>query len=178
MAEDACGALEKASTLNWQSSARFVIWIADAPSHGLECNGGIQDNYAHNPGKTVSQVVKLLCDKNVDFMFCRVNEPATKKMEQCLQVSHFKFALIICRMPTNNTRLKKPSPSLLSLCLIRQPKQNHMQRKTRKFFISHLRYHFVFVLDESGSMSGTPWQELEKAYREFKHKRTADQVTP
>lgn len=88
LAEDACGALYKASTLNWQSSARFAIWIADAPSHGLECNGGIQDNYANNPSKTVSQVVKLLCDKNVDFMFCRVNEPATRKMEQCLQVSH------------------------------------------------------------------------------------------
>ncbi|CAM9429981.1 unnamed protein product, partial [Ectocarpus sp. 6 AP-2014] len=35
--------------------------------------------------------------------------------------------------------------------------------------------HIVFVLDESTSMSGSPWHELERAYNSFLDKRVADQ---
>ncbi|CAM9111425.1 unnamed protein product [Ectocarpus sp. 13 AM-2016] len=35
--------------------------------------------------------------------------------------------------------------------------------------------HIVFVLDESGSMSGSPWHELERAYNGFLDKRVIDQ---
>ena len=36
-------------------------------------------------------------------------------------------------------------------------------------------FHIVFVLDESGSMSGSKWQELMNAYYSFLTKRTGDQ---
>jgi len=38
------------------------------------------------------------------------------------------------------------------------------------------QYHFVFVLDESGSMSGSPWDELVRAYTIFLNKRLSDQM--
>lgn len=37
------------------------------------------------------------------------------------------------------------------------------------------QFHFVFVLDESGSMAGQPFAELQAAYQNFIAKRTNDQ---
>jgi hypothetical protein len=37
------------------------------------------------------------------------------------------------------------------------------------------RFHFIFCLDESGSMAGTPWQVLLTAYSTFINKRCNDQ---
>jgi uncharacterized protein YegL len=36
-------------------------------------------------------------------------------------------------------------------------------------------FHFVFCLDSSGSMSGTPWQQLMAAYQQLLHRRNSDQ---
>eukprot|EP01127_Copromyxa_protea_P008978 TRINITY_DN2080_c0_g1_i4.p1 TRINITY_DN2080_c0_g1~~TRINITY_DN2080_c0_g1_i4.p1 ORF type:complete len:7466 (-),score=1064.85 TRINITY_DN2080_c0_g1_i4:44-22441(-) len=151
LAEDALGAMYKASNLKWESNARFIIWIADAPAHGADCNGGIQDNHSGNPMYTVKQVTKILCEKNIDFVFCRVNEPATKVMENCLKAAYKELA-------------PEEAITFTPVTMFDPPTQ------------SSAFYHFVFVLDESGSMSGTPWKELESAYRVFLQKRTADQA--
>ena len=37
-------------------------------------------------------------------------------------------------------------------------------------------FHFVFCLDESGSMAGKPWSDLCIAFRQFLEKRIADQT--
>jgi Mg-chelatase subunit ChlD len=36
-------------------------------------------------------------------------------------------------------------------------------------------FHFIFVLDESGSMTGQPWNDLVRAYQEFLNQRSNDQ---
>ena len=41
--------------------------------------------------------------------------------------------------------------------------------------IAATRFHFVFVLDESSSMSGRPWQDLSNAYYALLARREGDQ---
>ena len=43
--EDVAGGLHLATGLDWRSSIRLCILIADAPCHGREYHGGIGDNY-------------------------------------------------------------------------------------------------------------------------------------
>jgi len=151
--EDVLGALNRVLQLNWTSKVKFLIWMGDAPSHGRECNDDPTDRYPSPPNSiTTDYIVKGLVEKGIEFMFCRVKESSTKKMEKALEAS-FKV------------QAKEGFPKMISLDLFKENPQ--LQPKI---------YHFVFVLDESGSMSGEPWADLVRAYLNFKSKRLSDQV--
>jgi hypothetical protein len=111
--EDVFGALATASGLSWESTARYLIWICDAPGHGSECH----DNEIHDadpsPSTTVKSTVKSLVAKKINVSFCRVNEGKTKKMEKAFMVSTLlDYLHLPLRFP--------PFPSLPSPVLISQ----------------------------------------------------------
>lgn len=55
------------------------------------------------------------------------------------------------------------------------PTQIHMFESQPHDTYSWKSVHFVFVVDESWSMEGGPWQELVNAYAAFLNRRTSDQ---
>ena len=151
--EDLLGALNMAGTqLQWESRIKFLVIITDAPAHGLECNDDPNDHYIDGDpnGLTMKHVMEPLGQKNIDLMFCQVKKTKTQKTEE-LMAKYY-----------NSDKAGE-------------------QRAMQKVQLFHAdaietgRFHFVFCLDESGSMGGAPWQDLMKAYATFINKRRNDQ---
>jgi hypothetical protein len=70
-----------------------MIWIGDAPAHGKECNNGtIQDTRSSGTSNEVHQVIQALIHNKIDFLFCRVQEPATAFMENCFKSTYKKLS--------------------------------------------------------------------------------------
>ncbi|CAF1153394.1 unnamed protein product [Didymodactylos carnosus] len=150
--EDVLGALDKCLTLpNWSgANARFIVLITDAPGHGQDLNDDENDRYKNGTGLTVDKIFKRLLekDKEIDLMFCCIKPEYTKKMEDAF---------------------KKQYPAIegRTLSVIELFDKTKQQQSSNSF-------HFVFVLDESGSMEGH-WSSLQKAYLNFLNTRKNDQ---
>ncbi|GMH42204.1 hypothetical protein BSKO_10123 [Bryopsis sp. KO-2023] len=151
--EDVLGALRTAANLgDWEGRVKFVILITDAPGHGRDCNIDPHDRYPRGDptGLTVQLVMEELWSKNLELMFCRIKEQTTALMEA--QFRRFYDDHKIGRQLTT-TDLFDAS----------------------KVPVGIQGFHFVFCLDESGSMRGQPWVDLVNAYSYFIHCRTNDQ---
>ncbi|CAF3956268.1 unnamed protein product, partial [Rotaria magnacalcarata] len=152
--EDVMGALNECLNLkNWsKSNARFIVLITDAPGHGRELNDDASDRYPSGTGHSVSSICDRLLqqDSEIEFMFCCVNPAATLKMQRAFETYY---------------NAKKD--------------QTGKEFKTIKLFgdqpIDSRLFHFVFILDESGSMSGYGWNSLLRAYQSFLDRRRNDQ---
>lgn len=73
--EDVLGALHQATAFDWQSKARFMLQIGDAPPHGTEFNSGTGgDDYPCGlpSGLTGGSVMSGLKDKSIDLMLGKV----------------------------------------------------------------------------------------------------------
>jgi hypothetical protein len=88
-------------------------------------------------------------DKEIDLMFCRIKPKATAKMEKAFTECY-------------NAKKDETGKVFTSIQLF-----DEKQQETQSF-------HFVFVLDESGSMS-PHWSSLQTAYRGFLTRRNDDQ---
>lgn len=64
-AENIKGAVEKAIKLKWRSMNKFVVLIADAPTHGTRYNGGCDDNY---PNEDIEDAIITLTQNNIAFL--------------------------------------------------------------------------------------------------------------
>eukprot|EP01127_Copromyxa_protea_P012712 TRINITY_DN3334_c0_g4_i1.p1 TRINITY_DN3334_c0_g4~~TRINITY_DN3334_c0_g4_i1.p1 ORF type:complete len:2536 (-),score=396.53 TRINITY_DN3334_c0_g4_i1:97-7002(-) len=149
--EDVLGALEEVASLSWESSARYLIWIGDAPGHGSECHGSeLADDHPH-PKSSIRDITRSLVGKKINMMFCRIKESVTKKMELAFQEKYQD--LTIDNLPKFTA----------------VPMFDETHQKAPK-------HHFVFVLDESGSMEGSRWDDLNKAYLLFLRKRRNNQI--
>jgi hypothetical protein len=126
--------------------------ITDAPGHGRDLNDDPSDKYPDGTNHTVVSICGRLLtqDSGIQLMFCCINPKATEKMQQLFEKEY-------------NSKTA----------------QTGKEFKTVKLFgdqpIDSRLFHFVFVLDESGSMSGTPWESLVKAYQSFLDRRRNDQ---
>ncbi|CAF1361600.1 unnamed protein product [Adineta steineri] len=150
--EDVLGALDKCISLpNWSgSNARFIVLITDAPGHGSDLNDDENDKFKNGTGLTVDKIFKRLLekDKEIDLMFCCIKPEYTKKME-------------------NAFRQQYQGSEGRTLSVIELFDKTKQQQSTNSF-------HFIFVLDESGSMSGH-WTSLVQAYVNFLNTRENDQ---
>ncbi|CAF1154913.1 unnamed protein product [Rotaria magnacalcarata] len=148
--EDVLGALDHAMSLNWDARAKFIVLVCDAPAHGRDCNDSDADRFPNGLNNLkVEDVMKKLTEKNIDLILCHLKATATKKMAE-----------------TFLTHLRKFQPNRKSDELLRviQLYNSSVQEQNKP-------YHFVFVLDESGSMRGQPWTDLTNAYRLCLEKR-------
>jgi len=154
--EAVLGALHRAADLDgWDSKLRFVVLIADAPSHGRDCTDDPTDRYPDGDPEDpinlrVDVVMGKLKDRNIELMFCRIRKKYTLKMERAFR----KFY-------NDESRNKK-------LTTVDMFDANMVPVNTNGF-------HIVFCLDQSGSMRGQKWKELKLAYHQFLQRRVADQ---
>ncbi|CAF5009753.1 unnamed protein product [Rotaria sp. Silwood1] len=140
--EDVLGALNQVMLLNWEAKVKFAILVCDAPAHGRECNDSINDRFPNGLNFTVEEIMKKLTEKNIDLILCHLKATTTKKMAD-----------------TFLTHLRKLQSNRNDQELLRQIELYN------KSVVEQIKpYHFIFVLDESGSMSGQPWAALTEAY--------------
>jgi Mg-chelatase subunit ChlD len=99
--------------------------------------------------------VKSICDRllkkdaEIDLMFCCIKPKATSTMQEAFK--------------THYDAKKDETGKAFTTIQLFDDKQHETQS-----------FHFVFVLDESGSMSGE-WNALQNAYKAFLNRRNDDQ---
>ena len=85
--EDVAWAFEKALNKTWKSNAKFIVFVADAPNHGIEYGGGI---------KTISnrtdlrELIEKLANNGISLFCMRIND-GTKKMLDLFEVIYDKY---------------------------------------------------------------------------------------
>ncbi|CAF3836916.1 unnamed protein product [Rotaria sp. Silwood1] len=152
--EDVLGALDTCLTLNWsKTNARFIVLITDAPGHGPELNNDLaNDEYKSGNGKhTLNGICDRLLKKDaeIDLMFCVIKPKATAKMRDAFKNQY----------TLKGSDAERAFKDIELFDVHQQEAQS---------------YHFVFVLDESGSMNPY-WNELQQAYNGFLSRRNDDQ---
>ena len=157
--EDLSSAMQGAAQLAWskRSRVKFAILVTDAPGHGPElCPPHIADARAA-PSVTMRSAVDALLNAGVTPMLCTLNEPNTrlvaKEMTRALQAN----------LKDDNALVK--TVSLLDGIDDTDP---------GKAALMGGGFHFIFCLDESGSM-GSQWPDLVRAYTIFLDMRKSSQ---
>ena len=154
--EEVVGALECAAEwTDWSGNAKFLILVGDSPGHGRRLNNDPDDQYpeGHPNVKSMREVVALLNTQNIDLFFCRINKNNTARMEKEI------------RRYYDNVKDKR---EMVSVDLFDSTA------------INSCKFHIVFVLDESLSMTWdtpTRWKQLKNAYDRFISQRMSDQAT-
>jgi len=78
--EDVAWAFERALEKNWKSNAKFIVFVTDAPGHGLKYT---DDDYEYPDGiegrKDIEESIRELASKNI-LMFCLKIKNDTNKM--------------------------------------------------------------------------------------------------
>jgi len=148
--EDVIGALQEAAKLKWSSKAKFMFLITDAPAHGPEFHDLPQtaDSYYSLPSAAPA-LFQDLASKNIDLMFGRVQPSATAKMEARMRELYDN----------------KESDRVFKAVDLTDSKE------------APKVHHWVFCLDESGSMANDPWRSLMAALQGFIRQRRNDQAT-
>jgi uncharacterized protein YegL len=149
--EDLLGALNVAGTqLKWESSIKYLVVVTDAPAHGQDCNDDPNDRHSTGDptGLTMRKVMEPIGQKNIDLMFCQVKRTNTQKTENQMEkyYNSHKAGRVMERIQLFDADVAETG-----------------------------RFHFIFCLDDSGSMNGVPWQALMSAYAAFIHRRRNDQ---
>eukprot|EP01005_Ploeotia_sp_CARIB1_P001689 NODE_59_length_1871_cov_563.196101_g58_i0.p1 GENE.NODE_59_length_1871_cov_563.196101_g58_i0~~NODE_59_length_1871_cov_563.196101_g58_i0.p1 ORF type:complete len:594 (-),score=185.08 NODE_59_length_1871_cov_563.196101_g58_i0:89-1816(-) len=154
--EDVMEALCEVTTWEWTGRARVVILITDAPGHGsaLVPTGMKDDKPTPHEWLQPDVIMNQFVDAKLDFMFVRVT-PQTQKMEKVFQ----QYYNAIGDSEQDGTR---------HIEIVDLVESNTVSK-------AQTLYHFIFVLDESGSMDGAPWHACIAAYRTFLQQRAADQ---
>jgi hypothetical protein len=91
----------------------------------------------------------------MDLLFCRVDRKATLKMET--EFRKWYQGSVDGKVDASERKLDALDLFVQADAALVKP------------------YHFVFALDDSGSMSGQPWIDLERAYHQFLDRRRSDQ---
>jgi len=129
------------------SRARFIVWVGDAPAHGMH-EGRMTDNHSSHPRQlTAESVLGTLTRNDIDLVAVQVIPSQTQSMINKMQ--------LIWKPLHEGTDFEVTSLGQQAL--------------------ANNQYHFVFVLDESGSMCGTPWSDLLACYERFRQLRCGDQ---
>ena len=81
MPEDIVGALKEGLKMKWESSAKYVILVCDAPCHGKKYHDIYYDKFEDGDpsGTTLEEMMKKFCEKNITF-YCLEIDSSTEKM--------------------------------------------------------------------------------------------------
>lgn len=167
---------------DWKGQARFALLFTDAPPHGSDfhtsefnAKGRTGDSAADKSTQTAANFEKAfqtLIAKNVKTFICTCNKNFT-------DVAMAKLKSIVAKKADEVEKTKAASEGrkdhgrtpqelvddyLKEICIFETPAG-----------VQTPGMHVIFVLDESGSMDGPPWNSLMAAYRDFLKKRMGDQ---
>ncbi|KAJ1408915.1 kinase-like domain-containing protein [Ochromonadaceae sp. CCMP2298] len=98
--EDVAGALQTALGLAWQSAAKLLIWIGDAPCHGVEYHdyGDAGDSEVSKKGMINDPCVlgqmRQFATRGIDFQAIQIKPDQTQKM-----IDKFKAAYAASALP-------------------------------------------------------------------------------
>jgi uncharacterized protein YegL len=158
LVEDVVGAFDRASKWSWTGRFKCLVFIGDSPGHTSELHtyNKHDKNWGSHPlGLKHADVMQKLAAEDVGVFFCRINEQATKKMETVFRQLY--------EDPTHNKKSRK----FASLDMVKISGPNPFETNLSA-------NHLVFVIDESGSMGGRPWNEAVSAYQSALQKRITD----
>jgi uncharacterized protein YegL len=146
--------------------AQFVVLITDAPCHGekflnkvkLQQNAVAYDNRSNESDlseKFLNDAFAVAIENNVSSMFCSCDPDATERTVKIMEG--------IAKNLKGNTEKKY----FISTKMF-EPKEDEHED-------TGFGCHIVFVIDESGSMDGHPWNETVRAFNRFKQMRIRNQ---
>jgi Mg-chelatase subunit ChlD len=156
--EDLQGGLERVmSQLSWPkgNTPKFLIVISDGPAHGAH----FHDRSVHDDlrGKSDAQLLS------------EMTQTLTRLRDE------YKIRLTYASMRRSLT-----SATENKLREIYDNNRENIDMTTIDMFGGAQReppvFHYVFVLDQSGSMSGDPWSQVVNAVRDFRNRRNGDQL--
>jgi Mg-chelatase subunit ChlD len=151
IAEDVDGAFDAAASADWTGKAKFIVFITDAPGHGeLNDNASVYDRPERmGQPNTFRQSLQRLAAKDVSIIFACLAPRATAHMDATFrQVYKPKDASSVFTY------------SKLDVVPADVPVQS---------------FHFIFCLDESGSMS-VNWENVVKSTLVLIQSRESDQA--
>jgi len=168
--------------MDWKGQARFVLLFTDAPPHGSDfhsqdfiAKGIMGDSAAERSAKTTKEfetAFNALISKNVKTFLCTCNNHATDTMFKRMQ-------RIVVKIGTEIEKFKATAEG--------RPERARPSKEIAEDYLKEIRIfqvpsgstvpgmHVIFILDDSGSMSGSPWNDLTLAYKAFLRKRVSDQ---
>lgn len=162
-AEDVSGALRKATEWgDWSGQARFLLLFTDAPCHGSDFSAGFTDKYADQSAESrlgFQAAFDAAIKNKISILHCECYPEATEKTHQGMKKAlalAFEEAKLAAARPvaTGQSHPEEPRAVLRYLKSVQIVEADQPGRQsTRRDGL-----HIVFVLDESGSMCGSPWQ--------------------
>jgi hypothetical protein len=169
--EDVLGALHHVASMAWAGNARFCLLVTDAPPHGREFysdRASVVDAYPGGvPGLTTTSVMEELVRADVELLFCHVNKPATEQAERVLADTYNAV-----RAASASSRPDRRMLQGIDL-RVETPGPAAPAGAGGPAAPGALGTHFVFVVDESGSMVGSNWAAVIAALISFKQTRLA-----
>lgn len=161
-AEDIAGALRKATEWgDWTGQARFLLLFTDAPCHGSDFSAGFTDEYADQSRESMAGFhasFEAAIKNKISVLHCECYPEATEKTHRGME-NALNYAIQEAKsaaagpVPTGGCQPAGPRDSSRYLKRLKLVKDAPSRQPTNRGGL-----HIVFVLDESGSMSGTPWQ--------------------
>jgi uncharacterized protein YegL len=147
--EDVFGALRKTLALGWSSRVRYAVLITDGPAHGARFIGSqrLKDDHP-SASNDADDIVNALVCKKVELVMCHVNRTETDHFGRELR------RMWNTAIDGNPGTLTNEEMLSIDLCDPNAPRSA----------VGGL--HVVFVLDESGSMSGA-FSGVVGAYNQF-----------
>jgi len=143
IAEDVAEAIDCAVGLTWEKGPRFLLLLTDAPGHGTLNPNPAQYSDTRPSTVNAEAVIRAVARNKTDLFFGQIRDSATHHMQERFQTWFNDEGGKFGRSMTVIPHLFGANPD------------------------ENACFHFVFCLDESGSMSGSPWTALVAAYQSF-----------
>jgi len=173
--EDVAGAFERAANWHWKGKARFMVLVTDNPCHGSQFHTFGEDQFQdsrHHASSDSREAFRRgfqrCIEQEIRMLHCTCSRSATDKMSDEMyrilldveqaQGSNFKQKVV------TSAQRRDITPAELRIDIGINVKDQASQS-----------LHIVFCLDESGSMSGSPWSDLIGALNRFWMMRAEEQ---
>jgi uncharacterized protein YegL len=140
----------------WKNSIKFLIMITNGPSNVASVNANY--TYRHQSLTTeisVKNTVEAIWKNKAEFIFAKILE-GNVSIQNVLKNSYDNANNVYC--------------SPMSVLTLGQTASSTVNKTVNV----NGNNHYIFMLDDSGSMSGGPWNDLMKAYNNFLNIKSSD----
>jgi uncharacterized protein YegL len=140
----------------WKNSIKFLIMITNGPSNVASVNA----NYTYKHQSLTAEIsvkntVEAIWKNKAEFIFAKILE-GNVSIQNVLKNSYDNANNVYC--------------SPMSVLTLGQTASSTVNKTVNV----NGNNHYIFMLDDSGSMSGGPWNDLMKAYNNFLNIKSSD----
>eukprot|EP00300_Choanocystis_sp_HF-7_P002491 c11890_g1_i1.p1 GENE.c11890_g1_i1~~c11890_g1_i1.p1 ORF type:complete len:743 (-),score=203.59 c11890_g1_i1:48-2276(-) len=171
LCEDVPSAVTRAMEWDWNGNIHCALLVTDSPCHGKRFHtNNVPDDAPDSSDNSTDEWRKALTmalEKDVAIIHAMCNPDASEMMhDQMMRILIETHGALMRADPTK--RLREPARVLSHVDVIQRQGDGAPNQAAPGT-------HVIFILDESGSMGGTPWNELVNAYRRYISRRMSDQ---